>query len=226
MMLGRWLAAAAFGGLATLCGASGVLAAEAESQLESKHLHHIRQLTSGFTKAGEGYFSPDGKTIVYQAVPKGYPFYQIYKQPLSRQQFDDWMDTMKAASQAAPWPVSLSAHPRYFRDAPYKDWNFAQRLRDAGVREAVLMIYSSDPNKVAQISKPITGAATDLKFRIAQSVEPGLSEKESHARRSPADFEKNMRQLQDLLAAQDNTDGIAVQAWADLMRMGYESQIR
>src|SRR5262249_20907361 len=30
----------------------------------------------------EGYFSPDGKTIVYQAVPQGYPFYQIYKQQL------------------------------------------------------------------------------------------------------------------------------------------------
>jgi len=53
-----------------------------ESQVESKHLGNIKQLTSGMVKAGEGYFSPDGKTIVYQAVPKGYPFYQIYKQPL------------------------------------------------------------------------------------------------------------------------------------------------
>jgi Tol biopolymer transport system component len=34
-------------------------------------------------KAGEGYFSPDGKTIIYQAVPQGYPFYQIYKQPIA-----------------------------------------------------------------------------------------------------------------------------------------------
>lgn len=58
-------------------------AAPAASPLESKHLGEIKQLTSGFTKAGEGYFSPDGQTIVYQAVPKGYPFYQIYKQPLA-----------------------------------------------------------------------------------------------------------------------------------------------
>jgi Tol biopolymer transport system component len=34
-------------------------------------------------KAGEGYFSPGGETIIYQAVPKGYPFYQIYTQPLA-----------------------------------------------------------------------------------------------------------------------------------------------
>jgi TolB protein len=56
--------------------------ATAKSELEPKFLSNIRQVTSGFTKAGEGYFSPDGKTIVYQAVPAGYPFYQIYTQSL------------------------------------------------------------------------------------------------------------------------------------------------
>jgi Tol biopolymer transport system component len=35
-----------------------------------------------FAKAGEGYFSPDCKTIVYQAIRPEYPFYQIYSQPL------------------------------------------------------------------------------------------------------------------------------------------------
>ena len=49
---------------------------------ESKHLANIRQVTSGFPRAGEGYFSPDGKKIVFQAYPLGYPFYQIYVQKL------------------------------------------------------------------------------------------------------------------------------------------------
>ena len=49
---------------------------------EAKHLANIRQVTSGFPRAGEGYFSPDGKEIVYQAYPLGYPFYQIYVQKL------------------------------------------------------------------------------------------------------------------------------------------------
>ena len=57
--------------------------AGADDSIEGKFLSNVRQLTSGFVKAGEGYFSPDGKTIVYQAVPQGYPFYQIYKQPLA-----------------------------------------------------------------------------------------------------------------------------------------------
>jgi Tol biopolymer transport system component len=57
--------------------------ARAESSLESICLHNIRQVTRGMVKAGEGYFSPDGGTIIYQAQPPGYPFYQIYTQPLS-----------------------------------------------------------------------------------------------------------------------------------------------
>jgi len=52
-----------------------------DSTLEAPVLMHIRQITSpemGFEKAGEGYFSPDGQTIIFQAVPKGKEHYQIY----------------------------------------------------------------------------------------------------------------------------------------------------
>ena len=56
--------------------------ASADESIEAKFLTNVRQVTDGFVKAGEGYFSPDGRTIVYQAVPKDYPFYQIYTQPL------------------------------------------------------------------------------------------------------------------------------------------------
>ncbi len=55
----------------------------AEESVESNYLSNIRQVTTGFVKAGEGYFSPDGHTIVYQAITADYPFYQIYTQPLT-----------------------------------------------------------------------------------------------------------------------------------------------
>jgi TolB protein len=55
----------------------------AEETVEGKFLSNVRQVTSGFVKAGEGYFSPDGQQIVYQAQPLDYPFYQIYTQPLA-----------------------------------------------------------------------------------------------------------------------------------------------
>ncbi len=48
---------------------------------EAVSLKNIIQVTSpamGFEKAGEGYFSPDGKTLIFQAVPKGQTQYQIY----------------------------------------------------------------------------------------------------------------------------------------------------
>ena len=43
--------------------------AAAESQVESKYLSNIKQVTSGFTKAGEGYFSPDGQTWTSAGQP-------------------------------------------------------------------------------------------------------------------------------------------------------------
>lgn len=44
-------------------------------------LKNIRQITfteMGFDKAGEAYFSPDGTSILFQAVPAGEKHYQIY----------------------------------------------------------------------------------------------------------------------------------------------------
>src|ERR1700750_1038724 len=48
---------------------------------ESVSLRNIRQITfayMGFEKAGESYFSPDGTTLIFQAVPTGQKQYQIY----------------------------------------------------------------------------------------------------------------------------------------------------
>lgn len=52
----------------------------AAGSVEPRCLADLRQVTHGYVKAGEGYFSPDGGRIVYQAVTKDYPFYQIYLQ--------------------------------------------------------------------------------------------------------------------------------------------------
>ncbi|MGE3315778.1 MAG: biopolymer transporter Tol [Planctomycetaceae bacterium] len=53
---------------------------------EAKHLANIHQVTFGMPRAGEGYFSPDGEWIVYQAYPEGYPFYQIFVQKLGEKE--------------------------------------------------------------------------------------------------------------------------------------------
>src|SRR5438128_1176999 len=52
-------------------------------KLEARHLKNIRQVTFDFVRAGEGYFSPDGKSIIFQAEEKGEnPFYQMFVQDL------------------------------------------------------------------------------------------------------------------------------------------------
>lgn len=65
-----------------LVAPASVLRADDPETQESARLGNLKQVTSGFSRAGEGYFSPDGKQIVYQAYPIGYPFYQIYVQDL------------------------------------------------------------------------------------------------------------------------------------------------
>ncbi len=57
---------------------SGVRAAET-GQEEARFLSHTRQLTFEGRRSGEGYFSPDGKAIIFQSEREAdNPFYQIY----------------------------------------------------------------------------------------------------------------------------------------------------
>ena len=55
---------------------------------EAPYLTNIRPVTKDFVRAGEGYFSPDGKTIIFQAEEKGEnPFYQQYVMDLDKKAF-------------------------------------------------------------------------------------------------------------------------------------------
>ncbi len=56
---------------------------------EAAFLKNIKAVTTGFVRAGEGYFSPDGKKIIFQAEEKetGNPFYQIFVMDLETGQF-------------------------------------------------------------------------------------------------------------------------------------------
>src|SRR4051794_15079606 len=64
--------------LSAVLGAEPALSTEEAAARESAHLRNIRQVTSGFAKAGEGYFRPDGRAIIFQAARPGEDDYQIY----------------------------------------------------------------------------------------------------------------------------------------------------
>ncbi len=84
-----WLAS-----LLALCGAADPTAQPAspvaqpgiipQGDGERQILTNLAQLTFGpeFLKAGEGYFSPDMKWVIFQGVPKGETQYQMYVAPL------------------------------------------------------------------------------------------------------------------------------------------------
>lgn len=60
------------------------------SYADEPFLSNIQQLTTpamGFSKAGEAYFSPDGRMISFQAVPEGEEDYQIFTLNLETGEF-------------------------------------------------------------------------------------------------------------------------------------------
>ena len=67
----------------TASDAKAQAAAAAERAQEST-LSDVLQLTSGFDRAGEAYFSADMSWIIFQATPKGEKHYQMYVAPLQR----------------------------------------------------------------------------------------------------------------------------------------------
>jgi Tol biopolymer transport system component len=68
--------------IAFICAAS--LAPRAAECGEKDFLSRVRRLTFEGRRAGEGYFSPDGKRMVFQSEREpGNPFYQIYELDLS-----------------------------------------------------------------------------------------------------------------------------------------------
>ena len=91
--------------------AAPALSPEEVARLESAHLTNIRQVTSGLSRAGEGYFSPDGHSIIFQAVPYLAPSifhhpkpdedgYQIYSGVLTRTRRPRWSAPAKGAALA------------------------------------------------------------------------------------------------------------------------------
>lgn len=71
-------------GLVLACTAAAQQAPGLNTERETRILRNIRQLTyrsMDLEKAGEAYFSPDGNTVIFQAVPNGMKHYQIYTIP-------------------------------------------------------------------------------------------------------------------------------------------------
>jgi outer membrane protein TolC len=115
----------------------------------------------------------------------------------------DWSAGIVAAvarlRAASPLPLALSLHPR---DAAI-DGLLAQ-LEAAGLSEATLMAYDADAARVAALVAPIMRAHPNLRFSVAQSIEPGVANRAPDA--------PTFDSLAARLAAFPNFAGIIVQS--------------
>lgn len=134
--------------------------------------------------------------------------------PVPDQRLRDFLDTLKAASAASPWPVEISSHHRWFADAKPSQTCVPCALPDAGVRQVSLMIYTRNPKNSARMAEQIAKRWPELQFRLAQSTEPQLDATESWAGASTEQLRHQnsvwREQLQPLGIA-----GIDWQAWRD-----------
>ena len=71
-----------------LTGSAVVSAVEVEPVGREEFLSNVVQLTKGYEKAGEAYFSPDMKWIIFQATPKDKKQYQMFVAKLTRENGD------------------------------------------------------------------------------------------------------------------------------------------
>lgn len=142
--------------LGKLVGYSACVAlsfAYCNSELEQKCLSAVRQLTfpsMGFERAGEAYFSPDGKRIIFQAIPQGEKQFQIFTMDL-QEGIARRVSTGKGACTCANFRpdgkkiIFASSH-----EGPENDRNQEQQSLENGTYmwhlTPYMNIYQADPD--------------------------------------------------------------------------------
>ncbi|NNL75587.1 MAG: TolC family protein, partial [Desulfobacterales bacterium] len=125
--------------------------------------------------------------------------------------------TLRAARKMSRVPVGLSIHYRFF-ESDRSGLCLGCALETVGLEEVTLMIYVSNPIRVAEIAGAILKSYPRLKFSVAQSVEPILAKQESHYTKTKKEFRQMMRQLYANLN-HNNFSAIFIQSWQDFERM-------
>ena len=99
--------------------------------------------------------------------------------PVPEARLRDWMDTLTAVAGVSPWPLELSSHHRWFAAPRAGEYCVPCELRQRGVRQVSLMIYTRNAVRSAELAADIARRWPGLSFRLAQSVEPQLAADES-----------------------------------------------
>ncbi|SHL05106.1 hypothetical protein [Phytopseudomonas punonensis] len=129
----------------------------------------------------------------------------------------DWLDTVREAKAAAPWPLNLSSHPRWFDEQANRQPCVPCELQRIGVGEISLMIYTRNPQSSANRALAIAKQWPALKLRLAQSVEADQPADLSWADASHEQLQQQVVNWQNALRPA-GVGGIDWQSWTDYPR--------
>ncbi|MEE9103183.1 TolC family protein [Pseudomonas nitroreducens] len=132
--------------------------------------------------------------------------------PVPDSRLRDWLDTLGAVARLDYWPLELSSHPRWFAE-PASGTCVPCALPQRGVRQVSLMIYTRNPERSAELAQSIARRWPELRFRLAQSVEPQLPAEESWAGASSTQLRQQVERWRTRLQSA-GVSGIDWQDWS------------
>lgn len=137
--------------------------------------------------------------------------------PVPDQRLRDWLETLRQAKAASPWPLQLSSHPRWFQAHARRSPCVPCELQHLGITDISLMIYTRNPQTSSARALEIARAWPGLRLRLAQSVEPDQPADLSWANSSHGQLQTQTREWKHALLPA-GISGIDWQSWTDYPR--------
>ncbi|HKS12590.1 MAG TPA: hypothetical protein VJS90_06075 [Pseudomonas sp.] len=129
----------------------------------------------------------------------------------------DWLETVRQAKAASPWPVQLSSHPRWFAEEARRDPCVPCELEKIGVSDISLMIYTRNPQRSSDKALAIARQWPGLHLRLAQSIERDQPSDLSWHGTDAAQLRQQHTDWRDALLPA-GVGGIDWQSWTDFPR--------
>lgn len=167
---------------------------------------------------------PEARAHLHRLITsvQGLPFHTIHldleRSQLKPNQQLDWekhtIALLTEVTQMSAVPIALTTHHREFVLPGFMD-----ALSQAGVKEIVPMIYSSNPATTLAVVRKMPALPEGMQLALAQSIEVELNKQESYYFQGKAKAALQWKQLAQTLAAEmPGFNGIIVQSWDEYVR--------
>ncbi|MGA4635985.1 hypothetical protein ACPA5B_19115 [Pseudomonas solani] len=184
---------------------------------------HQRGMRVNLLLGDPAWIRPDGREDLAQLIGslRDLPFDGLHLDleveqlgwPVPDRRLDDWLASLERARQASPWPLMISSHPRWFAEEAGRQPCVPCALERLGVHRVSLMIYTRNPQRSAERALAIAQRWPQLRFRLAQSLEPDQPADLSWADASGEQLRTQAGAWRDSLQAQ-RVGGIDWQSWS------------